>query len=97
MFRSNIYTHLLHFLGTIAEHSPVLGFALLEMDIVDTLFLILTGTSAPESFETEDGGLQVPNISRPKDQVIEILGIITELLPPLPKSKPVDVEAFKKI
>ncbi|KAF9276611.1 Ubiquitin fusion degradation protein 4 [Mortierella alpina] len=85
---SNIYTHLLHFLGTIAEHSPVLGFALLEMDIVDTLFLILTGTSAPNSFETEDGGLQVPNISRPKDQVIEILGIITELLPPLPKKDP---------
>ncbi|KAF9957248.1 Ubiquitin fusion degradation protein 4 [Mortierella alpina] len=85
---SNIYTHLLHFLGTIAEHSPVLGFALLEMDIVDTLFLILTGTSAPTSFETEDGGLQVPNISRSKDQVVEILGIITELLPPLPKKDP---------
>ncbi|KAF9991076.1 Ubiquitin fusion degradation protein 4 [Mortierella antarctica] len=83
---SNIYTHLLHFLGTIAEHSPVLGFALLEMDIVDTLFLILTGTSAPNSFETEGGGLQVPSISRSKDQVIEILGIITELLPPLPKN-----------
>ncbi|KAF9560690.1 Ubiquitin fusion degradation protein 4 [Mortierella alpina] len=85
---SNIYTHLLHFLGTIAEHSPVLGFALLEMDIVDTLFLILTGTSAPSSFETEDGGLQVPTISRSKDQVVEILGIITELLPPLPKKDP---------
>ncbi|CAO3564433.1 unnamed protein product [Mortierella alpina] len=85
---SNIYTHLLHFLGTIAEHSPVLGFALLEMDIVDTLFLILTGTSAQNSFENENGGLQVPSISRSKDQVIEILGIITELLPPLPKKDP---------
>ena len=56
---------------------------------MDTLFLILTGTSAPNSFETENGGLQVPSISRSKDQVIEILGIITELLPPLPKSKSV--------
>ncbi|KAG0213076.1 Ubiquitin fusion degradation protein 4 [Mortierella sp. GBA30] len=83
---SHVYTFLLHFLGTVAEHSPALGVALLEMDIVDTLFLILTGTQAPSSFGDEDGAVQVPNIgSRSKEQVSEILGIITELLPPLPK------------
>ncbi|KAG0010965.1 Ubiquitin-protein ligase, partial [Podila clonocystis] len=79
----SIYTLLLRFLSTVAEHSPVLGFALLEMDVVDTLFLVLTGTHAPDTFAE---GVKVPNVgSRSKDQVLEILGTISELLPPLPQ------------
>ncbi|KAF9419129.1 Ubiquitin fusion degradation protein 4 [Podila epigama] len=71
--------------GTIAEYSPVLGFALLEMDVVDTLFLVLTGSHAPNSHE--QGAIKVTNIgSRSKDQVLEILGTISELLPPVPKA-----------
>ncbi|KAG0093950.1 Ubiquitin fusion degradation protein 4 [Podila epicladia] len=79
----SIYTLLLRFLSTVAEHSPVLGFALLEMDVVDTLFLVLTGTHAPDTFAE---GAKVSNVgSRSKDQVLEILGTISELLPPLPR------------
>jgi E3 ubiquitin-protein ligase TRIP12 len=55
------------------------------MDIVDTLFLILTGTHAPHLIG-EDHPLTVSNIgSRPKEQISDIIGVITELLPPLPK------------
>lgn len=83
--RPSVYTLLLRFLSTVAEHSPVLGFALLEMDVVDTLFLVLTGTQAPDTFAE---GAKVPNVgSRSKDQVLEILGTISELLPPLPQGK----------
>ncbi|KAF9340444.1 Ubiquitin fusion degradation protein 4 [Linnemannia elongata] len=83
----HVYTLLLHFLSTVAEHSPPLGFALLEMDIVDTLFLTLTGTHTPHDCGEESGVLNVPNVgSRPKEQVSEIIGIVSQLLPALPKA-----------
>ncbi|KAF9917626.1 Ubiquitin fusion degradation protein 4 [Lobosporangium transversale] len=72
--------------GTVAEHSPTLGFALLEMDIIDTLYLVLTGTHAPNTDSENEDPLLVPDIgSRSKEQVSEVIGIITELLPSLPK------------
>ncbi|OAQ31489.1 hypothetical protein K457DRAFT_136009 [Linnemannia elongata AG-77] len=90
----HVYTLLLHFLSTVAEHSPPLGFALLEMDIVDTLFLTLTGTHTPHDCGEESGVLNVPNVgSRPKEQVSEIIGIVSQLLPALPKEDPLfDIE-----
>ncbi|KAF9136537.1 Ubiquitin fusion degradation protein 4 [Mortierella sp. GBA39] len=90
----HVYTLLLHFLSTVAEHSPPLGFALLEMDIVDTLFLALTGTHTPHDCGEESGALNVPNVgSRPKEQVSEIIGIVSQLLPALPKEDPLfDIE-----
>ncbi|KAF9361495.1 Ubiquitin fusion degradation protein 4 [Mortierella sp. AD094] len=84
--------------GTIAEYSPTLGFALLEMDIVDTLFLVLTGVHAPDTNGENDGPLTVSNIgSRPKEQVSDIIGIITELLPPLPKDDPLFDTEYKYV
>ncbi|KAK3820529.1 MAG: putative ubiquitin-protein ligase Ufd4 [Linnemannia elongata] len=83
----HVYTLLLHFLSTVAEHSPPLGFALLEMEIVDTLFLTLTGTHTPHDCGEENGALNVPNVgSRPKEQVSEIIGIVSQLLPALPRA-----------
>ncbi|KAF9908784.1 Ubiquitin fusion degradation protein 4 [Linnemannia zychae] len=85
----HIYTLLLHFLSTMAEHSPPLAFALLEMDIVDTLFLTLTGTHTPRDCGENSGALNIPNVgSRPKEQVSEIIGIVSQLLPALPKEDP---------
>ncbi|KAG0230372.1 Ubiquitin fusion degradation protein 4 [Mortierella sp. GBA43] len=86
----SVYTKLLHFLSTVAEHSPVLGFALLEMDIVDTLFLVLTGTHVPKSTTENEHLMAIPDDvgARPKEQVSEIIGIITELLPTVPKDDP---------
>ncbi|KAF9135241.1 Ubiquitin fusion degradation protein 4 [Mortierella sp. 14UC] len=85
----HVYTLLLHFLSTVAEHSPPLALALLEMDIVDTLFLTLTGTHTPHDCGEDSGALNVPNVdSRPKEQVSEIIGIVSQLLPALPKEDP---------
>ncbi|KAF9584211.1 Ubiquitin fusion degradation protein 4, partial [Lunasporangiospora selenospora] len=91
-----IYTLLLRFLGTIAENSSALGFMLLEMDIVDLLFLILTGLNTPQTCNSSQETLKVPSIStRPKDQLTEIIGVITELLPPLPKDNPLFDTEYK--
>lgn len=71
----------------------MLGFALIEMEIVDTLFLVLTGTHVPKSTAESEHPLVIPDdlSSRPKEQVSEIISIITELLPALPKGTPRDM------
>ncbi|KAF9149234.1 Ubiquitin fusion degradation protein 4 [Linnemannia schmuckeri] len=92
----HVYTLLLHFLSTVAEYSPPLGFALLEMDIVDTLFLTLTGTHTPHDCGEDSGPLNVPNVgSRPKEQISEIIGIVSQLLPALPKEDPLFDTEFR--
>jgi E3 ubiquitin-protein ligase TRIP12 len=73
---------------------------LLEADIVDTLYQILTGVLPSDSEEQEQGdsnsgqglggGLAdmtvMQNLAhRPKDQIEEALSLISELMPPLPK------------
>ncbi|KAG0293113.1 Ubiquitin fusion degradation protein 4, partial [Dissophora globulifera] len=79
------YTALLRVLSTVAQQSPTLGFALLEMDIVDMLFLVLTGTHPPDTSRDDDSPLKVTIGSRPMEQVSEIINVFTELLPSLPK------------
>lgn len=97
----NTYTLLLRALATAARASPKITIALLEADIVDTLYQILTGV-LPSSLENGQeqgnanggqglgGGLAdmtvMENLAhRPKDQVEEALSLASELMPPLPK------------
>lgn len=98
---TNTFTLLLRALATSARASPKITVVLLEADIVDTLYQILTGVlpSASEAHTDEGdaeggqglgGGLAdmtvMENLAhRPKDQVEEALSLLSELLPPLPK------------
>ncbi|KAJ2934030.1 hypothetical protein H1R20_g3045, partial [Candolleomyces eurysporus] len=107
---SNTYTLLLRALATSARASPKITLALLDADIVDTLYQILTGvlpSAVNSSAEQGDGvggqglggGLAdmtvMENLAhRPKDQVEEALGLISELLPPLPKDSVFDHKAY---
>lgn len=100
---SNTYTLLLRALATSARTSPKITLALLEADVVDTLYLILTGVLPPSANSGSEqgdgvggqglgGGLAdmtvMENLAhRPKDQVEEALSLVSELLPPLPKGK----------
>lgn len=100
------YTLLLRALATSARASPKITVALLEADIVDTLYQILTGVLPSTSDSGEEqggasggqglgGGLAdmavMENLAhRPKDQVEEALSLISELMPPLPKGSPID-------
>ncbi|KAJ2915477.1 hypothetical protein MD484_g4935, partial [Candolleomyces efflorescens] len=107
---SNTYTLLLRALATSARASPKITLALLDADVVDTLYQILTGvlpSAVNSSTEQGDGvggqglggGLAdmtvMENLAhRPKDQVEEALGLISELLPPLPKDSVFDHKAY---
>ncbi|KAF2009680.1 hypothetical protein BU24DRAFT_358545 [Aaosphaeria arxii CBS 175.79] len=82
----NIHTMFLQVLAYTAKASPRLSAELFKMNVVDTLYQILTGVSPPTG--TEDVGTKIDSvvimqalIHRPKEQVFETLNVICELLP----------------
>lgn len=103
LIAANTFTLLLRAIATSARASPKITLALLEADIVDTLYQILTGvlpSTCENGQEQGDasggqglgGGLAdmtvMENLAhRPKDQVEEALSLVSELMPPLPKGR----------
>lgn len=96
LIAANTYTLLLKALATAARASPRITVTLLQADIVDTLYQILTGVLPSASVETLGGGqglggdvthmTVMENLAhRSKDQVEEALSLISELMPPLPR------------
>ncbi len=82
----NIHTQFLRVLSITARASPSLSAELFKMDIVDTLYQILTGVSPPNNLE--DVTSQIDSvfimqalIHRPREQISETLNVICELLP----------------
>jgi E3 ubiquitin-protein ligase TRIP12 len=85
----NIHTQFLRVLSITALASPQLSVELLKMNVVDTLYQILTGVSPPSN--TEDVASKIDSviimqalIHRPREQVFETLNVICELLPGVP-------------
>ncbi|KAI9046191.1 HECT-type E3 ubiquitin transferase UFD4 [Aspergillus affinis] len=85
----HIHTQFLRVLAITSKASPRLSVKLLKMDVVDTLYQILTGVSPPENLE--DTAVKMDSvlvmqalIHRPKEQVFETLNVICELLPGVP-------------
>ena len=85
---AHIHTQFLRVISISAKASPALSIELLRMDVVETLYQILTGVSPPS--ETEDAASNIDSvvvmqalIHRPRDQVFETLNVICELLPSL--------------
>lgn len=81
-----IHTKFLQALGFIATASPRLSAELFKLNVVETLYQILTGVSPPSG--TEDVASKIDSvvivqalIHRPRDQIIETLNVICELLP----------------
>ncbi|KAF7370365.1 Ubiquitin fusion degradation protein 4 [Mycena sanguinolenta] len=107
---ANTYTLLVRALATAARASPKITLALLEADIVDTLYQILTGVLPPAGNAAgEQGGASggqglgggladmtvMENLAhRPKDQVEETLSLVSELMPPLPKDGVFDHKGY---
>ncbi|GAA5981258.1 hypothetical protein JCM11641_005626 [Rhodosporidiobolus odoratus] len=101
------YTQALKMLTTAAKASPAVAIELVEVGIANTLYHLLTGVSAPE-WASEDGKqvldrettleddlLVMQNLAqRPKEQVTEVLTLLVELLPPLPKDGIFNSRAF---
>lgn len=96
----NTFTLLLRAMATAARASPKIAVVLLEADIVDTLYQILTGVLPGYKDEQEQGDAEggqglgggladlavMDNLAhRPKDQIEEALSLVSELMPPVPK------------
>lgn len=88
----HIHTQFLRVLSITCKASPRLSAELLKMDVVDTLYQILTGISPPQLDSTSvkmDGVLVMQAlIHRPREQVFETLNVICELLPGVPARYP---------
>ncbi|CAI6331682.1 unnamed protein product [Periconia digitata] len=90
MIGPNIHTQFLQVLAYTAKASPQLSAELFKMNVVDTLFQILTGVSPPADGDNvakriDTVVIMQALVHRPKDQVYETLNVICELLPDLPK------------
>ncbi|TFK51850.1 hypothetical protein OE88DRAFT_1679337 [Heliocybe sulcata] len=105
----NTFTLLLRALATSARSSPKISIALLEADIVDTLYQILTGVLPSSHASDEQGNASggqglgggvadmtvMENLAhRPKEQVEEALSLVSELMPPLPKDGVFDHKGY---
>jgi E3 ubiquitin-protein ligase TRIP12 len=82
----SIHTQFLRVLSITARTSPTLATELFKMNIVDTLYQILTGVSPPtgtEDVASEINGVLIMQalIHRPREQIYETLNVICELLP----------------
>lgn len=85
----SIHTQFLRVLASTAKASPRLSVELMKMNVVETLYQVLTGVSPPDG--TEDVASKLDSvlimqalIHRPREQIIEALNVICELLPKLP-------------
>jgi E3 ubiquitin-protein ligase TRIP12 len=85
----HIHTQFLRVLAIVSKASPRLSIELLKMNVVDTLYHILTGISPPE--DTDSTAVKMDSvlvmqalIHRPREQVFETLNVICELLPGVP-------------
>ena len=81
-----IHTQFLRVLSITARASPSLATELFKMDVVDTIYQILTGVSPPsgsDDLASEIDGVVIMQalIHRPREQIYETLNVICELLP----------------
>ena len=82
----NLHTQFLRVLSITANNSPRLAAELFKMNVVETLYQILTGVSPPSG--TEDIAAKLDSvlimqalIHRPREQIIETLNVVCNLLP----------------
>ena len=94
---ANIHTEFIRVLAIVAQASPRLSADLLKMNVVDSLYQILTGVSPPS--ESDDVASKIDSvvimqalIHRPREQIYETLNVICELLP---RAKLSSVSAFE--
>lgn len=86
MIGPSIHTQFLRVLSITARQSPRLAVELLRMNVVDTLYQILTGVSPPSGTEgmatkIDKNIIMQALIRTPRDQIFETLNVICEMLP----------------
>ncbi|KAL7783268.1 hypothetical protein V8C37DRAFT_397313 [Trichoderma ceciliae] len=98
----NIHTQFLRVLAFTARASARLSSELFKLNVVETLYQILTGVSPPTG--TEDVASKLDSvivmqalIHRPREQIVEALNVICELLPDLPRHAGIAVGDFMEL
>ncbi|KAK4190904.1 hypothetical protein QBC35DRAFT_376785 [Podospora australis] len=91
MIGAHIHTQFLRVLAITAKASPRLSAELFKMNVVETLYQILTGVSPPSgdddiASKLDSVLIMQALIHRPREQIIETLNVICELLPDLPRT-----------
>lgn len=86
----NIPTQFLRVIAFTAKASPSLATELFKMNVVETLYQILTGVSPPgisndAASKLDSVVIMQALIHRPREQIIETLNVICELLPGMPR------------
>jgi E3 ubiquitin-protein ligase TRIP12 len=86
LINAKIHTSFLRVLAFTARASPKLSVTLIKMNVVDTLFQILSGVSPPSgdgelTSKIDKVMIMQSLIHRPRDQIFETLNVICELLP----------------
>lgn len=87
LISANIHTQFLRVLAFTARASPRRAVELFKMNVVDTLYQILTGVSPPSGSDDAVAAkidkviIMQALIHRPRDQIFETLNVICELLP----------------
>jgi E3 ubiquitin-protein ligase TRIP12 len=104
---ASTHPKILKLLSTAAKSSPEIAMNLIEMNIANTIYQLLTGVSQPSEEEgiagirkhlQEDDMLVLNNlVHRSKDVVQETLNLVHELMPALPKGKFVVVRLEKRL
>ena len=90
LIKPNIQTKFLRVLAITARASPRLSVELFKMNVVDTLYQILTGVSPPPdskatTLKRDSVVVMQALIHRPAEQIFETLNLISEVLPGIPK------------
>lgn len=95
LLTSSTFTSLLRALSSAARVSAKVAMELIESNISATIYHLLAGATAPPPgqeiagvrarHEEDDMAVLQNLVHRPKDQVLEALGLTSELLPALPK------------
>ncbi|KAI5117508.1 hypothetical protein M0805_003913 [Coniferiporia weirii] len=107
---STTFTLLIRSLATAARASATIALALLQADIVTTIYQILTGVLPSSAGEGQDDSASgqglggrladmavMQNLAhRPKEQVEEALTLVQELMPPLPKDGTFDHRGYSE-
>ncbi|PHH54533.1 E3 ubiquitin-protein ligase TRIP12 [Ceratocystis fimbriata CBS 114723] len=86
LISSSIHTQFLRVLSHTARASPLLSAELFKLNIVETLYQVLTGISPPadtDGVAAKLDGIVIMQalIHRPREQIMEALNVICELLP----------------
>ncbi|KJR81184.1 E3 ubiquitin-protein ligase TRIP12 [Sporothrix schenckii 1099-18] len=91
----SLHTQFLRVLAITADDSPLLAAELFKMNVVETLYQSLTGVSPPAGVDDIAAKLDSvlvmqALIHRPKEQIIETLNVVCNLLPKESAAVPVD-------